>query len=201
MLDFPFPTRCALCDEMGPDAICRTCAPEFTPHPGTPVFETSSITVQFAAYVYQGRAGQAVRRLKYERITSLGAEMSMRLKAAVDAAELRYDVVIPVPLHFLRRCERGFNQAEMLAEAFPESTVRPKLLRRIRSTKPQVGLPPEWRRTQLMGAFRAAPAVAAQHVLLIDDVMTTGGTANECAKTLLSAGARQVDIATFAAGT
>ncbi len=186
---------------MGPDAICNDCSIVLTPHPGTPVFESSAITVQFAAYLYQGRAGQAVRRLKYDRTTSLGTEMSMRLKAAVDAAELRYDVVVPVPLHFLRRCERGFNQAEMLAEAFPERIVRPNLLRRIRSTKPQVGLPPEWRRTQLMGAFRAELAVAGQHVLLIDDVMTTGGTANECAQTLRKAGARRVDIATFAAGS
>lgn len=186
---------------MGQEAICRVCAPEFTPHPGTPVFESAAITIQFAAYLYQGRAGQAVRRLKYERVTSLGTEMSILLKAAVDEAELRFDVVVPVPLHFLRRCERGFNQAEMLAEAFPEPSVRPNLLRRIRSTKPQVGLPPERRRTQLVGAFRASPTVAGQHVLLIDDVMTTGGTANECAKTLLAAGARQVDIATFAAGT
>ncbi|MCX7801061.1 MAG: ComF family protein [Fimbriimonadales bacterium] len=151
-----------------------------------------------AAFLYEGRAGQAVRRLKYERATALGAPMAALLAQAAGRMGLdRVDAIVPVPIHFLRRCSRGFNQSELLCEGFDRTKVRPDLLRRVRSTRPQVGLSREQRSRNLRGAFRASPAVEGLRVLLVDDVLTGGFTMRECASTLIAAGAAGVQGLVF----
>ncbi len=103
--------------------------------------------------------------------------------------------MVPVPIHWTRRFERGFNQAELLAEP-----LRPDLgtLARIRGGAPQASLTPEERRTHLEGAFRAKRRLEGEAVLLIDDVATTGHTGIECAKALKAAGAERVGLLTLA---
>jgi ComF family protein len=108
------------------------------------------------------------------------------------------DVVIPVPIHWSRRFHRGFNQSELLCEAMESTIVKPKALRRIRATRPQVGLTPEERRHNLQNAFACQADVSGKKVLLVDDVITTGHTVGECAKTLKNAGALEVTAIAFA---
>jgi len=110
------------------------------------------------------------------------------------------DFVVPVPIHWRRRCDRGFNQSELLCEEWPLERVSFDVLARIRATRPQVGLTLEERRNNLKGAFHASPSVAGKSVILIDDVYTSGGTVNECAKTLKQNGARWVGAYVFASG-
>ncbi|HSI72549.1 MAG TPA: ComF family protein [Fimbriimonas sp.] len=153
---------------------------------------TSDLAYKVAIYDYAGRAGQAVRRLKYSRSTSLTSWMASEIARASQLVP--FDVVIPVPIHWARRNERGFNQSELLASALPSS---PELLKRIRRTRPQVGLTREQRMTNLSGAFLASPLASGLSVLLIDDVVTSGQTARECAKELLSKGAREVGVLAF----
>lgn len=164
-----------------------------------PSLTEGPLTRRAACMDYTGRAAQAVRRLKYERVTSHAALMSCQMAELAELTGLDLaDAVIPVPIHWTRRCLRGFNQAELLAEAF--SRVQPELLRRIRPTRPQVGLSTDERLHNLQGAFVAEEHVKGQSILLLDDVTTSGGTALECARTLLERGAREVSLITYAAG-
>jgi ComF family protein len=149
-------------------------------------------------YEYEGRAAQAVKRLKYDRITSLGSAMSDLLVSNLQTLILGEDVmVIPVPIHWTRRFHRGFNQSEHLCRSLPGSVICRGALKRRRATRPQVGLSGAERSQNLKGAFVAGAEVQGRHVLLVDDVLTTGHTAKECARTLLSAGALSVSALFF----
>jgi ComF family protein len=113
-----------------------------------------------------------------------------------------YDAVIPVPLHWRRRLARGFNQAEVLARAVGRAhglRVRPWVLRRVRPTPPQQG-DREARRRNVRQAFavRGRRGIVGRRLLLVDDVFTTGATANACAEVLLAAGAASVDVLALA---
>ncbi len=105
-----------------------------------------------------------------------------------------------MPLHPKRIKHRGFNQALLLAQAFPEAALAREAVVRTRHTAPQVGLNPKERRDNVKGAF-AVPdpgLVKGKSVLLIDDLLTTGSTVKECARVLRRAGARRVEVLTVA---
>lgn len=122
-----------------------------------------------------------------------------------------FDLVVPVPLHVKRFRERGFNQAYVLVKNLEKQAERfmhepgglkigRNVLERTRYTEPQTGLGREKRMKNINGAFmvRDASAVEGKRVLLVDDVYTTGATADECAKALLESGAVSVDVMTLA---
>ena len=113
-----------------------------------------------------------------------------------------WDLVVPVPLHWRRRWRRGFNQAEVLARAVGRRRGLPverRCLVRVRATPPQQG-DVAARRRNVRGAFavRRAERIVGRRLLLVDDVFTTGATANACAATLLDAGAVAVGVLTLA---
>jgi ComF family protein len=121
-------------------------------------------------------------------------------------AERTLDAIVPVPLHPLRLCRRGFNQALSLARAARTGPSPPLLagaLRRRRHTPSQAELlGPRERIANVRGAFvvprRSERAVAGRRILLVDDVLTTGATAEACARALLDAGAERIDVLTLA---
>ncbi|MEQ1935165.1 MAG: ComF family protein [Fimbriimonadaceae bacterium] len=147
-----------------------------------------------AVYDYSGRSAQAVRRLKFNRVTSIADWMSCQILEKIRLESLRYDFVIPVPIHWSRRCQRGFNQSELISRSLPN--VSSGLLR-FKRTRPQVGLTAEQRLENLRGAFRARESVEGKSVLLVDDVITSGGTMLECARALRAAGAIEVNAIAF----
>ncbi len=115
------------------------------------------------------------------------------------------DLLVPVPLYRLRLWSRRFNQAELLARAVSRESglaVDPFSLVRSRRTESQVGLSPEQRRRNVAGAFAVPEAktdrIAGKSVILVDDVVTTGATANACARALQRAGAARVDVLALA---
>jgi ComF family protein len=143
-----------------------------------------------------------IRRHKYGLDQSLAYALAECLgdRLPLDA---EYDVVIPVPLHRGRLRWRGFNQAAMLAVTVARRLSRPldlSTLTRVRPTPPQTMQNRAERSKNLRRAFavRRPARVANRRILLIDDVMTTGATADECARTLIAAGARRVDVLTLA---
>lgn len=153
------------------------------------------------AYRYTGRAEQAVHRLKYSRVTSLADPMAGLMKGFLAKVSLLdADAFVPVPIHWTRRCFRGFNQSDLLCLDLPASAVRKDLVRRVRATRPQVGLSPEERRRNLADAFEASAEAEGQTVVLLDDVLTSGYTAFECAKALKAKGALKVFAVAFAGG-
>jgi ComF family protein len=144
-------------------------------------------------YLYEGRSGQAVRRLKYARSTSLKAFLAAEIARGIELGGWTRYTVVPVPIHWRRKCQRGFNQAEILCASTPHE----RALMRNRATRPQVGLDREQRLKNLSGAFTVVGDVSGKDILLVDDVVTSGQTARECARTLKAAGAAEVGIIAF----
>jgi ComF family protein len=144
-----------------------------------------------------------IRRHKYGLDQSLAHALAECLGDELPLSAADYDVIIPVPLHLGRLRWRGFNQAAMLAVAVARRMERPldlSTLVRVRETPPQTRQNRVERIKNLRRAFavRSPARIASRRILLIDDVMTTGATADECARTLLAAGARRVDVLTLA---
>jgi ComF family protein len=163
--------------------------------------------------VYQGPMRQAIHALKYDRLYGVSTGLGRMLAAAIaqlDGEAPRQMLVIPVPLHASKYAQRGFNQARALAAAalkflrksHPawQLTLASSTLLRQRATESQAGLTPRQRRINVRGAFTVSdPArVTAQHLLVVDDILTTGATARAAARALLEAGAASVWVATLA---
>lgn len=150
---------------------------------------------------YEGALRELIHLFKYARMEPLNRPLA-RFMAGALPRDRGFDVVIPMPLHWVRRWRRGFNQSELLAKATARRLgVRMvNAVRRCRATQTQAGLSDSERRENVAGAFRVTRrrAVAGRRVLLIDDVMTTGATAGACALALKRAGARSVDLLTVA---
>jgi ComF family protein len=163
--------------------------------------------------VYQGRMREAIHALKYDRLhlasTGLGRMLAEAIAQLAGEAPAEM-LVIPVPLHPTKYAQRGFNQSRSLAvealkflrRSHPEwrLTLASSTLLRQRATNTQAGLTPRQRRQNVRGAFMVSdPArVTARHVLIVDDILTTGATARAAAQALVEAGAASVWVATLA---
>ena len=155
-----------------------------------------------AAYcfgAYEGVLRELIHLYKYGRVKTLARPLGALLAAALPREE-RFDAVTPVPLHWRRQWQRGFNQSELLARTIARRCGIPVIqaLRRVRPTVAQAGLSNTGRRRNVAAAFRPRRALAGQRILLIDDVMTTGSTAAACALALKRAGAAKVALLTVA---
>lgn len=152
--------------------------------------------------LYDGLLRNAILRMKLASGESLAETMGCQFAAwrVERFVAWRAEVLVPVPLHWWRRWRRGYNQSEAVARGMAESlrlSVRPECLRRVRWTRKQFHLTPAQREANIKGAFRTGPArsVQGKRVILVDDVMTTGNTLNECAKLLKQAGAAWIGAA------
>ena len=179
------PGRCGNCAARwdGPDS-CPRC-------PG--LGELAGVT---AAVEFEGAAKRLVHALKYQRNRAVVPVMAGYLDSAASGRQV--DGWVAVPLHGSRERRRGFNQAELLLRAASLHPA-PGRLRRIRDTAPQVGQHFTGRQSNVAGAFAyEGPTLAGLKVGIIDDVITTGATVNECARTLRESGAREVWALSFA---
>jgi len=141
------------------------------------------------------------RRENRSLATALGGLLAAAARERLH--DWRPDVVVPVPMHWMRRVWRGTNGPEAIAARIAAELgvpLRPELLTRRRRTRPQASLSPHQRRANVRGAFRAASHrdLPGACVLLVDDIMTTGATLHEAAKTLARAGVAEVFVAVVA---
>jgi ComF family protein len=154
----------------------------------------------YGAAVYDGPIAEAVKLLKFSDRQRLAGPLAdaMAEFAACEMDSAQYTALVPVPLHHVRERERGFNQSLLLAQhlqaVFPNALLDLSLMR-IRPTRTQSRLKAEERAANVRGAFAVeGGALQGKTVLLIDDVVTTGGTITECARALKRAGAVEVDV-------
>ena len=222
-LDFALPPRCAGCGTIVADvhsfcaecwkqiaflgdAGCRVC--------GLPLQATESTTCAVclakppriartrSAVAYDDLSRGLAIRLKYGRKVAIARTMA-RYMAPLIRTSNSESVLMPVPLHRTRLWSRGFNQSALVAHELARRLKlrsEPLALRRTKRTPPLKGMTPLQRRKAVAGAFRVADkgAIAGKTVILIDDVLTTGSTAQACARTLKRAGAARVELITWA---
>lgn len=223
-----FPPVCLGCSDLvtRPGTLCHACWPRLrflerpwcavfgTPFPADmgegflsaeaianpPPFARARSTV-----AYDGVARNMVQGLKFRDRTDLAPWMARWMLRAASELTAEADVVVPVPLHRRRFLARRFNQSAELARAFCRLSgldYAPDALARARGTRQQTGLGARERETNMRGAFRVPDAqrgtLAGRRLILVDDVYTTGATAAAAARALKRAGAREVDVLTFA---
>jgi len=224
---------CRVCErpleEISRIPVCRACLE--APQPLSPEFFCASCRTPFqnafpldtegrcalcrhglrgfdAAYCfgsYESVLRELIHLYKYSGIRTLAGPLGNLLAAALPRDE-RFDAITPVPLHWRRKWQRGFNQSELLARCLAKRCGIPPIetLRRVRPTLTQAGLSNTARRGNVTAAFRCrrdalrAGRVAGRRLLLVDDVMTTGSTAAACAAALKRAGAERVALVTVA---
>jgi ComF family protein len=196
-----------LCDACAGDLLrnrvsCPRCAlPLSTPAPlcGECLQHEPPFAAAFAPFLYATPLDQLMTRFKFGRDLASGRVLSQLWLDALNAAPPTLPgALLPVPLHPSRLRERGYNQALELARPLARALgvpLRTDLLQRVRATSAQSELDAVERRRNLRGAFAVAKEVdLPTHIAIIDDVMTTGTTLRECARTLLRAGVQRVDV-------
>ena len=227
-LSLLYPPRCLVCRALGESGLCAACLDGIIPV-APPSCQKCGQTIpadaggclhcrlRRPAYeraralgAYHGVLRDAIHQFKYQDRPQLAAPLGFRLAAiarehASDLNGLRFDALLPVPMHPVRRRLRGYNQSERLARVVASHLGLPLLtdaLVRTRATRPQVGLDRDARLTNLQGAFavRRPEAVEGKILLLMDDVMTTGSSLYECTLVLRAYGAKAVYALTLAAG-
>jgi ComF family protein len=225
LLDALYPPRCLVCsrtlDSVRPSVCsqhalpalgvsCPRCAQPLSPHLARAVLcpecrqrpRRFSRTLALGEYGAQGPLRDWVLQLKHggrpDLAAPLGAALAQRL--AEEPEEWRAGArLVPVPLHPLRRLERGHDQAALLAQALSETSSLPlvRALRRTRYAPPQGSLGSRSRQANVRAGFRlrrAARQLEGRTVWLVDDVLTSGATASECARLLRRAGAERVGL-------
>lgn len=210
------PASCLLCGEdAGCSLLCSRCSaelPKLTGHtcpqcaePTThgercgaclkdpPPFERT-----LAVWLYEFPVDRIIHALKYQHRIAIADWLGKHLAGHLHADD---QYLVPMPLHPTRLRERGFNQAGEIARAASCRLKLPLLadcLVRERATAAQTELPPGKRRSNVRGAFACAADLTGKHIILVDDVMTTGATARECSRVLKLHGAREITVAVVA---
>ena len=194
------PPRCMLCNAAGQSPcldLCPGCEAAL-PAAQVPSGVPAGLDRCHAPFLYAAPVDQLVHALKYRGALAAGRVLGTLLAADVAALGLHLDVdwVVPMPLHPSRHAARGSNQSAEIARWVGRALGRPSLpraLRRIRDTRPQVGLGVADRRANVDGAFVSAAGCAGRRIALVDDVVTTGSTLAAAAAALRAAGAASVD--------
>ena len=172
-----------------PGLPCASC------QQGMPPFAEALVPLR-----YDFPVDAAIRGLKFHGRLYYGNALGEVLVDALSRSSLDPDALLPVPLHWRRQARRGFNQAEVLAARLRRRTGLRFLgaVRRCRATPYQSGLDTGQRRRNLVGAFAVTRPITARHVLLVDDVMTTGATVSQLAACLLEHGVERVSVMALA---
>lgn len=146
-------------------------------------------------YKYSGALKEMLHKLKFEGESKFLQPLAEEAVFLVQAyGESSFDMVVSVPTDAQRRKQRGFDIPEAIFKnaLAGRGTWQPNVLARVKPTAPQYGLTPGERRTNVSGCFKAARSACGKNILLVDDILTTGATLEEAAKTLKHAGAKSV---------
>lgn len=207
ILNLIFPRKCTLCgkllekQETDLCTQCRVDSPECLKAGRTFSFLDSWVAVWY----YEGYIRESLHRFKFGRCRHYGAVygriLAMRLQNEYPDG---FDLLTWAPISTLRRMKRGYDQVELLAKAVgAELGMEPvRTLKKVRNNPPQSGISgAAQRKANVLGVYRAVcpDEIKGKRILLLDDIITTGATAGECARVLLTAGAKEVHCGCIAA--
>lgn len=225
ILDYLYPPRCPVCDQICADGICSSCREklvyikkDFCLKCGKPLDDSRqeycmdckrrghAYIQGRALFSYQGAIRKSLYRLKYankrEYARCYGEEMARCLGKWI--LQKKITKIVPVPLHPSRRRKRGYNQAALLAKSLGKSLNIPvdeHLLYRVKRTAPQKALTGRERKANLNNAFVSRKIVRpGERILLVDDIYTTGSTVDAAAECLIRAGKCRIYVITTAIG-
>ena len=207
LMSILFPPKCVLCGKIlkkEESDLCRFCRTD------APAYPNRKSKLQFldsfaAVWYYEGSVRKSLLRYKFYNARSFagsyGRLLAMKL---LEEYPEGFDILTWVPVSRLRRFRRGYDQVELLARAVgKELGMTPvPLLKKVRHNRPQSGIHgAAQRRANGLGAYRELDreAITGKKILLLDDILTTGATAGECARVLKTAGAKEVHCAAVAA--
>ena len=209
-----YPLRCLICkvglSPLSDKPLCEVCWNNIEFNPSPKDCQTSVYFYRCAHFVciYDGIIKECIHLFKYRSKLSLVKPLG---KLMIDFAHnfldmKNIDLILPVPLSSVKLRQRQFNQAKLLAESLSgtfSKELKDSLLIKIKPGPAQVNLSRVERLKNVQGVFKVknAEALKDKNVLLVDDVFTTGATANECAKVLLEAGAKRIDVFALAGST
>ncbi len=205
ILELLFPSRCVLCRRLldkDETDLCRSCRKDI------PQIKTEKIKYSFLAgwtcvWYYRDNVRKSLHRFKFSNRRSY-AKCYGRLLAMELQKQGQFDILTWAPIAPLRRLKRGYDQCQLLAEAVAEELGMEAIrtLKKVRNTPPQSSIKnAAARRANVSGAYKAVEdlPLKGKRVLLLDDIITTGATASECARVLLTAGAKEVYLGAVAA--
>lgn len=201
-----FPPRCVLCHsflQKGQQDFCHKCRKD------VPTCEKSNFRFSFlagwtAVWYYKDTVRQSLLRYKFSGRRSYAPAYGRALAMKLQAAKMTdFDILTWIPVSSLRRLRRGYDQVALLVDAVGlELGVPPcRTLKKFRHTPPQSGIKDVYRRrANVLGVYKPVNPenIRGKRILLLDDVITTGATASECARVLLTAGAKEVYCAALA---
>jgi competence protein ComFC len=200
-LDLVFPPQCIGCKRHVGSLLCAECQAALTPSPLIREMD-DPLQERQATALYGGALQSAIHGLKYRGKSAFAAILAKRLADTFAQTDWTPTVLTAVPLHANRQKNRGFNQSALLATELSKLVqipFNPQLVKRIKDTRPQVGLGIHDRQQNMESAFQADPTLCKdQQIVIVDDVYTTGATIRACASALLEAGASKVWALTVA---
>ncbi|OJV18603.1 MAG: amidophosphoribosyltransferase [Dyadobacter sp. 50-39] len=215
--DLLFPRCCEACDrvlqgnEVAMCTLCRITLPRVGPdglHSESLQFKFVNLPEvlsvhSFLLFTKRSKVQKLLHALKYKGNKELGILLGEMFGQELNASGRLpvAEIILSIPLHPKKRKQRGYNQSDLLAEGFSRATNIPwsgTMLERVRYTATQTGKTKMERRDNVHGVFAVKQGFCPESVILIDDVLTTGATLEECARTLLATGCRRFHILTIA---
>ena len=205
--DLFYPRKCVFCGKLLKNEeldLCQDCESRL------PAFSNSKIKLSFLAqwtglWYYKDAVRDSILRFKFRRCRGYAHTYGVLLARKLQEPEYaQWDVLCWIPISGIRKWFRGFDQTELIGQVISRELGIPltPVVKKIRHTKPQstMGSLPH-RKANILGAFQVIDPVSIRdkRILLLDDIITTGATAGECARVLLTAGAKEVDCAFVAA--
>lgn len=214
LCDGPVANKISLCDGCRADLplvefACRVCALPMTADSNSSVCgqclgQKPYVDYAINLFHYETPVDYLIGQMKFQQQLSVAAVLADLLKSHIENINLEHglpDACLPVPLHKKRLGKRGFNQSLEIIKPLAKSQHIPILLNavsRIKETQSQTGLSKQARKKNVSGSFTLSPKPLASHILIIDDVVTTGATTNELAKLLKKSGVKKVGVLSLA---
>ena len=195
-----FPARCLMCDTVIPagELFCRDCVVRVPEKPFSRKFALTGAGAEgfrvLSPLSYEGGTKKSIHRLKFYGRKGLAKPMGKLMAETARDTGVSFDAVTWVPMTGKKRKQRGYDQSELLAKAAAKELGLPclPLLKKVRENQTQHELSGKQRWLNVKNAYRAGQGAQGKVLLLIDDIVTTGATVSECAKTLYAAGAKTV---------